>query len=76
MARRSEAREVGFTALYGFKYSPRPLTPALRLDDDVREEEKQTRLLALFEVSEGLTRAHLASMVGARVERAQVVEVN
>jgi tRNA-2-methylthio-N6-dimethylallyladenosine synthase len=64
----SLVREVGFTALYGFKYSPRPLTPALRLDDDVREEEKQTRLLALFEVSEGLTRAHLASMVGARVE--------
>ena len=64
----SLVREVGFTALYGFKYSPRPLTPALRLDDDVGEEEKQTRLLALFEVSEGLTRAHLASMVGARVE--------
>jgi len=64
----SLVREVGFTALYGFKYSPRPLTPALRLEDDVREEEKQTRLLALFEVSEGLTRAHLASMVGARVE--------
>jgi tRNA-2-methylthio-N6-dimethylallyladenosine synthase len=64
----SLVREVGFSALYGFKYSPRPHTPALRLDDDVSEEEKQTRLLALFDVSEGLTRAHLASMVGTRVE--------
>ncbi len=64
----SLVREVGFSALYGFKYSPRPHTPALRLDDDVSEEEKQTRLLALFEVSEALTRANLASMVGSRVE--------
>ncbi len=64
----SLVREVGFTALYGFKYSPRPHTPALRLGDDVTEEEKQERLLALFEVSEALTRANLASLVGARVE--------
>ncbi len=64
----SMVREVGFTALYGFKYSPRPHTPALRLGDDVTDEEKQERLLALFEVSEALTRANLASLVGARVE--------
>ncbi len=64
----SLVREVGFSALYGFKYSPRPFTPALRLEDDVSNEEKQTRLLALFEVSDALTRANLASMVGTRVE--------
>ncbi len=64
----SMVREVGFTSLYGFKYSPRPHTPALKLDDDVTEAEKQDRLLALFEVSEALTRAHLATCVGTRVE--------
>ncbi len=64
----SLVREVGFTGLYGFKYSPRPHTPALRLGDDVPEAEKQSRLAALFEVSEAQTRAHLATMVGARVE--------
>jgi tRNA-2-methylthio-N6-dimethylallyladenosine synthase len=64
----SLVREVGFTSLFGFKYSPRPHTPALKLADDVSEEEKQSRLLALFEVSEAQTRAHLATMVGVRVE--------
>lgn len=64
----SMVREVGFAALYGFKYSQRPHTPALRLGDDVSEGEKQERLLALFELSESLTRANLASLVGARVE--------
>ncbi len=64
----SLVREVGFTALYGFKYSQRPQTPALRLDDDVSEAEKQDRLQALFEVSEAQTRTHLAAMTGARVE--------
>ena len=35
-------REVGFVALFGFKYSPRPYTPALKLDDDVpRREERR-----------------------------------
>ncbi len=64
----SLVREVGFTSLFGFKYSQRPHTPALKLDDDVTEEEKQSRLLELFEISEAQTRAHLATMVGARVE--------
>jgi tRNA-2-methylthio-N6-dimethylallyladenosine synthase len=64
----SLVRELNFVSLYGFKYSVRPHTPALKLDDDVPEGEKQSRLLALFEVSEAQTRAHLATLVGARVE--------
>jgi tRNA-2-methylthio-N6-dimethylallyladenosine synthase len=59
-------REVGFVGLFGFKYSPRPHTPALRLRDDVPEAEKQDRLLALFAVSEAQLRAHLATLVGTR----------
>ena len=60
--------EVGFTSLFGFKYSPRPFTPALKLADDVSEEEKSERLARLFEVAEAQTRAHLATIVGTKQE--------
>jgi tRNA-2-methylthio-N6-dimethylallyladenosine synthase len=62
----SLVREVGFTSLFGFKFSRRPHTPALRLIDDVSEEEKSSRLARLFEVAEEQGRAHLASLVGTR----------
>jgi tRNA-2-methylthio-N6-dimethylallyladenosine synthase len=55
---------VGFTGLFGFKYSPRPFTPALRLGDDISEDEKSSRLAELFELSEAQRQAHLASLVG------------
>ena len=44
----SLVREVGFVSLFGFKYSPRPHTPALRLADDVPEDVKSERLARLF----------------------------
>jgi tRNA-2-methylthio-N6-dimethylallyladenosine synthase len=62
----SLVREVGFVSLFGFKYSPRPYTPALRLGDDVTEETKSERLARLFETAESQGRAHLASLVGTR----------
>ncbi len=61
-------RDIGFTGLFGFKYSPRPFTPALKLKDDVSEEQKSERLARLFEVAEAQTRAHLATLVGTRQE--------
>ncbi|HXN32432.1 MAG TPA: tRNA (N6-isopentenyl adenosine(37)-C2)-methylthiotransferase MiaB [Polyangiaceae bacterium] len=62
----SLVREVGFVSLFGFKYSPRPHTPALRLGDDVDEQVKGERLARLFETSEALGAAHLGSLVGTR----------
>jgi tRNA-2-methylthio-N6-dimethylallyladenosine synthase len=62
----SLVREMGFVSLYGFKYSPRPHTPALRLGDDVPEEVKSDRLARLFEAVDALGSAHLASLVGTR----------
>lgn len=59
-------RDIGFTGAFGFKYSPRPFTPALKLKDDVSEAEKSERLARLFETTESLTRAHLATLVGTR----------
>ncbi|MBN2196290.1 MAG: tRNA (N6-isopentenyl adenosine(37)-C2)-methylthiotransferase MiaB [Polyangiaceae bacterium] len=55
------------TGLFGFKYSPRPHTPALRLGDEIPETEKRARLSRLFALSEQLRQAHLASLVGSTV---------
>jgi tRNA-2-methylthio-N6-dimethylallyladenosine synthase len=60
----SLVREVGFTTLFGFKYSPRPLTPSLRLNDDVSEDDKRERLARLFELVEAQGAAHLSTLVG------------
>ncbi len=56
---------VGFVSLFGFTYSQRPFTPALKLADDVSDEEKGRRLQRLFEVVDAHKAAHLASRVGA-----------
>ena len=39
--------EVRYTSIFSFKYSPRPNTPALALDDHIPEEEKSRRLVEL-----------------------------
>ncbi|HET9957529.1 MAG TPA: tRNA (N6-isopentenyl adenosine(37)-C2)-methylthiotransferase MiaB [Polyangiaceae bacterium] len=64
----SLVREIGFTGLFGFKYSPRPGTPALKLGDDIPEQEKSERLERLFRVSEAIRQEHLNSLVGAELE--------
>jgi tRNA-2-methylthio-N6-dimethylallyladenosine synthase len=58
-------REVGFLGVFGFKYSQRPYTPALKLADDVSEAEKGRRLARVFEASEALLAAHLPTLVGS-----------
>ncbi len=60
----SLVREVGFTSLFGFKYSVRPLAPSRKLPDDVPEAEKSARLERLFAQSEAQRGAWLASLVG------------
>jgi tRNA-2-methylthio-N6-dimethylallyladenosine synthase len=64
----SLVREVGFIALFGFKFSPRPYTPALKLADDVPEPLKAERLARLFAEVERQQQAHLASLVGSDVD--------
>jgi len=41
--------EVRYEAIFSFKYSPRPNTPALKMADAIPEEEKSRRLVALQE---------------------------
>jgi tRNA-2-methylthio-N6-dimethylallyladenosine synthase len=62
----SLVREMGFVSLFGFKYSPRPHTPALRLGDDVPEDVKSERLARVFEAANEVGAAHLGSLVGTR----------
>jgi tRNA-2-methylthio-N6-dimethylallyladenosine synthase len=40
--------EVGYDAVFTFKYSPRPNTPSLALDDAIPDEEKSHRLEVLM----------------------------
>src|SRR5271166_2713923 len=40
--------EVGYDSVFTFKYSPRPNTPSLALDDAIPDEEKARRLGALM----------------------------
>ena len=39
--------EVGYDAIYGFKYSPRPNTPAIHMHDSIPEDVKVQRLAIL-----------------------------
>ena len=40
--------EVGFDAVFAFKYSPRPNTPSISLEDAIPDEEKARRLEVLM----------------------------
>jgi tRNA-2-methylthio-N6-dimethylallyladenosine synthase len=61
----SLVREAGFVSVFGFKYSPRPHTPALRLGDDVPEAIKSERLARLFEAADAQQSLHLQSLLGS-----------
>ncbi len=62
----SLVEEVGFIGVFGFKYSTRPNTPALKMGDDVPAAVKGKRLARLFEVTERLMQRHLQSLLGSR----------
>jgi tRNA-2-methylthio-N6-dimethylallyladenosine synthase len=61
--------EVGFNSMFSFKYSPRPNTLASkRLPDDVSEEEKSRRIVALQALQRAIqSRLHDAA-VGSTVD--------
>jgi tRNA-2-methylthio-N6-dimethylallyladenosine synthase len=64
--------EVEFDAVFGFKYSPRPNTPSLRLEDPIPEEEKARRLNVLLEKQREIQRRtyqrHMGQIVEVMVE--------
>lgn len=64
--------EVEYDGIFGFKYSPRPNTPALKLEDAIPDQEKARRLAVLNERQREIQRKrnqrHLGSMVEVMVE--------
>jgi tRNA-2-methylthio-N6-dimethylallyladenosine synthase len=56
-----------FDAIYIFKYSQRPGTPAAALDNDVSDNEKMTRFLALEQLQKGIQKKIYADYVGRDV---------
>ncbi|HYA26195.1 MAG TPA: MiaB/RimO family radical SAM methylthiotransferase, partial [Terriglobales bacterium] len=59
---------VGYDGVFGFKYSPRPNTPALKLNDAIPEEEKVRRLAVLNEKQREVQKKHNQRHLGSIVE--------
>lgn len=64
-------REVKFTSLYTFIFSPRKGTPAEKMEDGVSQKEKSERLQELLAVQEQIAAERCAASVGS-VERVLV----
>ncbi|MDZ4678304.1 MAG: tRNA (N6-isopentenyl adenosine(37)-C2)-methylthiotransferase MiaB [Oligoflexia bacterium] len=50
----SMLEEIGYENVYGFKYSPRPFTKALKFTEQVAESVKEERLAKLIELQDRL----------------------
>ncbi len=61
-------RQVEYSSIFSFKYSQRPFTAALKIDDDVSEEEKSDRLQRLQELQKGIQHRLNRNLVGSVVE--------
>jgi len=64
--------EVQYDGVFAFKYSPRPNTPAIRLDDAIPDTEKSRRLTILLEkqrtIQQQLNKKHLGKNLEVMVE--------
>jgi tRNA-2-methylthio-N6-dimethylallyladenosine synthase len=56
--------EVQYDSLFSFKYSPRPNTSALQMEDRVAEEEKQRRLAIVQEKQRAIQIRRNAELIG------------
>jgi tRNA-2-methylthio-N6-dimethylallyladenosine synthase len=60
--------DIQYDAIFGFKYSPRPNTPSLHLEDRIPEEEKVRRLSVLQEKQREIQKKNYQRHVGATLE--------
>jgi tRNA-2-methylthio-N6-dimethylallyladenosine synthase len=60
--------EVGYDAVFAFKYSPRPNTPSLKLEDAIPDEEKARRLEVLMAKQREIQTASYKRYIGTRCE--------
>jgi len=59
---------VGYDAIFGFKYSPRPNTPALNLEDAIPGEEKARRLAVVNDKQREIHRFSYNKYLGTTLE--------
>jgi tRNA-2-methylthio-N6-dimethylallyladenosine synthase len=60
--------EVGYDAVFTFKYSPRPNTPSLALEDAIPDEEKARRLEGLMTRQREIQIARYKKYIGTTLE--------
>ena len=60
--------QVEFDGIFGFKYSPRPNTPALTLEDAISDEEKARRLAVMNGRQREIQKKNNAKYLGHRLE--------
>lgn len=60
--------EVQYDAVFAFKYSPRPNTPAITMPDSIPDEEKSQRLQILLDRQREIQRANYSNHIGQVLE--------
>ncbi len=60
--------EVGYDAIFAFKYSPRPNTPALTMADSIPDEIKASRLQILLDRQRAIQRVNYERHLGEVME--------
>jgi len=60
--------EVGFDGVFAFKFSPRPNTPAIHMEDSIPEDEKSKRLSILMDRQREIQRINYERRVGSIIE--------
>jgi tRNA-2-methylthio-N6-dimethylallyladenosine synthase len=60
--------EVGYDAVFAFKYSPRPNTPALTMADSIPEDEKSRRLQVILERQREVQKRSYTRHLGQELE--------
>ena len=60
--------DVQYDSIFGFKYSPRPNTPSLKLQDAVPDEEKARRLSVLQDKQREIQRRNYQKHLGETIE--------
>jgi tRNA-2-methylthio-N6-dimethylallyladenosine synthase len=60
--------EVGYDGIFTFKYSPRPNTPAIHLEDAIPDQEKARRLEVLMAKQKDIQNARNKKYIGSTIE--------
>ncbi len=60
--------EVGYDGVFTFKYSPRPNTPSLALDDAIPDQEKSRRLEVLMSRQKEIQITRYKKYIGSNIE--------